>query len=249
MNDIIQVSSFPTAPILPRHQHDCWVFLYCTSGTATFVFDALEFTCQAGDVVVIPPDTRHSHPLSEEAGFFMLHMDSTALALHTPMRFRDDENQSLLHLFQDAAYHFGSESDYRESLLRAYGQLLSQHIISRCASSPRSQLVAELSHTIMQNYTNPNFELDELLKSAPYCYDYLCRLFRQELHTTPHKYLTDLRLQAAATALRAGNSSISETARMCGYHDPLYFSRMFKQKFGLSPREYARQAEADAPCP
>lgn len=249
MNDIIQVSSYPTAPILPLHQHDCWEFLYCTSGSATFVFDALEFTCQAGDVVVIPPETRHSHPLEEAASMILLRMDSTALALHAPMRFRDDGNQSLLHLFHDAAYQFRSESDHRVSLLRAYGQLLSQHIISQCASSPRGQLVAELSHTIMQNYANPNFELDELLKSAPYCYDYLCRLFRQELHTTPHKYLTDLRLQAAAAALRAGNSSITETAHMCGYHDPLYFSRMFKQKFGLSPREYAQQTDAAAPRP
>lgn len=242
MNDIIEAARHPSMCVLPWHQHDSWTLLYCTHGSAQLVFDGLEFTYRAGDVVVIPPETLHSHPLADASGCIVLRIDSTALTLHAPMIFPDDENQSLLHLFQDAAYLYRSAADDRVSLLRAYGQLLSQHIISRCATSPRSQLVAKISHSIIQNYANPNFELDELLRSAPYCYDYLCRLFRQELHTTPHQYLADLRLQAAANALRAGNGSITEIAHMCGYHDPLYFSRMFKKKFGLSPREYARQA-------
>jgi len=110
------------------------------------------------------------------------------------------------------------------------------------AVSPRNLLVEEIAQSILRNYPNPNFDLDGVLKSAPYCYDYLCRLFRNEMHTTPHKYLANLRLQTAADILRiATGKSITEVARMCGYQDPLYFSRMFKKKYGVSPREYARQ--------
>lgn len=244
MNNMLQATEHRLMPILPRQKQDSWTLFYCTQGCAKFCFDNLELACHAGEMAVIPPETPYAHPRAEACGGILLSIGSTALSLHAPMLFRDDENQSLLHLFRDAVYLFHSAAAYRASLLPAYGQLISQHIISRCASSPRSQLVAEIVQSIQQNYTNPNYELDELLRSAPYCYDYLCRLFRQELHTTPHKYLMELRLQAAANALRSGNSSITETARMCGYHDPLYFSRMFKKKYGVSPREYARQAEA-----
>lgn len=245
MNDIVQVAQHPSIPDIPRHQHDSWELFYCIQGTGKFIFGDLELVYHAGDVIVIPPNTPQAHTIADAASCLTLNLANTALTLHAPMIFQDDENQSLLHLFRDVAYLFHSASEYRTALLPAYGQLLVQHISSRCAASPRSQLVEEIAQSIVQNYTNPNYELDELLKSAPYCYDYLCRLFRQELHTTPHKYLMDLRLQAAANALRAGNSgSITETARMCGYHDPLYFSRMFKKKYGVSPREYAKQSES-----
>ena len=60
--------------------------------------------------------------------------------------------------------------------------------------------------------------------------------------TTPHKYLTNLRLQAAADTLCScyNNGNITEVAHMCGFHNPLYLSRLFKKKYGVSPREYYR---------
>lgn len=243
MNNVIHAELSQLAPSSLPHQHDHWEMLYCTGGSGAFLSqDGQELLFRAGDMIVIPPELLHHHTSLADASCLCLHIANAALALRQLALIRDDANQSLRHLFSDVHFLYGSDADYRGTLLPAYGQLLAQHISLRCPASPRNQLVEEIAQSIVQNYANPNYELDELLKSAPYCYDYLCRLFRQELHTTPHKYLTDLRLQAAADVLRAGSgSSITEIARMCGYHDPLYFSRMFKKKYGVSPREYARQ--------
>ena len=60
---------------------------------------------------------------------------------------------------------------------------------------------------------------------------------------TPHKFLMDIRLQTAAETLESDYgdaSSISEVARMCGFREPLYFSRVFKTRFGVSPTAYQR---------
>ena len=75
----------------------------------------------------------------------------------------------------------------------------------------------------------------------PYCSDYLCRLFREEMHTTPGRFLTDLRLQRAADLLLSDGerTAVSEIARQCGFRDPLYFSRMFKKRYQASPSRYA----------
>lgn len=242
MNDVILAGQHLLMPANSRHQHDSWEMYYCTKGSDRFVFDDLELLYREGDVIVIPPDTPHVHVNENGAACIYLHISDATLAFRYPVLLRDDDNQSLLHLFSDTHYLFNSDAEYRAALLPAYGQLIAQHVSSRRASSPRNLLVEEIAQNIVQNYANPNYELDELLKSAPYCYDYLSRLFRQEMHTTPHKYLLSLRLQAAADILRVGTgSSITEVARMCGYSDPLYFSRMFKKKYGVSPREYARQ--------
>lgn len=244
MNDVILAAAHSPLPAEAPHTHDCWEFLYCTGAACTISFDDRGFPCQAGDVVVIPPGTEHTHDSAASVQGFLLHIADATLAFRHPVLLQDDDNQSLLHLFGDALYQYQGSSDYRTALLQAYGQLIIQHISSRRAASPRSLLVEDLAQSIMQNYANPNYELDELLRSAPYCYDYLCRLFRQEMDVTPHKYLANLRLQSAADILRISTGrSITEIARMCGYNDPLYFSRMFKKKYGVSPREYSRQQE------
>lgn len=244
MNDVILAELQQSAAASAPHQHDCWELHYCTSGEGRFVLaDGPELLCRKGDIVVIPPETSHHHIGTADAACICLYIANATLALHQPALVSDDENASLLHLFSDMYYLFRSGTEHRTALLPTYGQLIAQHISVRRPASPRNLLVEEIAQSIVQNYANPNYELDELLRSAPYCYDYLCRLFRQELHTTPHKYLTDLRLQAAADLLRGSSgSSITEIARMCGYHDPLYFSRMFKKKYTVSPREYARHS-------
>ena len=65
-------------------------------------------------------------------------------------------------------------------------------------------------------------------------------MFKKETGLTPLQYLTDRRLENAASTLSTylGKGNISETARLCGFGDPLYFSRLFKKKYGVSPRSY-----------
>lgn len=243
MNDIISATrQLFTAPA-PRHQHDSWELLYCLHGSCSISAETADLLCGPGSMVILPPEIPHSLISQDSAECILLNIADTALALRQPAVLQDEDHRPLQHIFEDALCLFHSGAEYSAVLLSAYGQLLAQHVSCRRASSPRSQVVEEIAQSIVQNFANPNYELDELLRSAPYCYDYLCRLFRQEMHTTPHKYLANLRLQTAADILRAGSSSITETARMCGYHDPLYFSRMFKKKFGVSPREYGKKTK------
>ena len=57
-------------------------------------------------------------------------------------------------------------------------------------------------------------------------------------------------MENAASTLSTfwGKGNVSETARMCGFSDPLYFSRLFKKKYGVSPRNYAPEPAYPAPA-
>ena len=56
-----------------------------------------------------------------------------------------------------------------------------------------------------------------------------------------NQYLNDLRIQYAYELFATGVQSVSEIAVLCGYSDPLYFSKVFKKSAGLSPTEYMKQ--------
>lgn len=64
------------------------------------------------------------------------------------------------------------------------------------------------------------------------------RQFRQNLGCAPLTWLIDQRIALAQRLLAAGNPTIAAVARSCGYHDAEYFSRLFKDRVGFTPREW-----------
>ena len=55
----------------------------------------------------------------------------------------------------------------------------------------------------------------------------------------------DYKLEAAYRDLRIGEKKIKEVALSYGFTDPYYFSRQFKNKFGVSPKQI-RQRDPSA---
>ncbi|MGQ9902427.1 MAG: helix-turn-helix domain-containing protein [Fimbriimonadales bacterium] len=64
------------------------------------------------------------------------------------------------------------------------------------------------------------------------------RLFRVAMGCSPSEYLTELRLRRAATLLVSTNLSVSEIALEVGYLSLSHFSRVFRDRFGKTPRAF-----------
>ena len=105
------------------------------------------------------------------------------------------------------------------------------------------ELTQEIVEVLRKKAWDENFCLEDYLRSLPYTYDYLRRAFQRETGKTPLAFLTDLRLDFAAAKLRSGKTEIKELSSRVGIKDSLYFSRIFKKKFGTSPLEYAKRFE------
>jgi AraC-like DNA-binding protein len=60
-------------------------------------------------------------------------------------------------------------------------------------------------------------------------------IFNKHAGIGPGDYLTSYRLNRAKEMLITGDANVSDVAKSTGYPDPLYFSRMFRKKFGMSP--------------
>ena len=196
---------------------------------------------KASDLIVIPPMVSHRN--ESEQGFTNIHinMRSASLPIRTPSLIHDDSNHFILDAFTAAFYHFSSEHGRQSPLLAAYANLIVLQILASRDAPQHSSIVEEIERTIICNYPDENFELDRYLRTLPFNYDYLRKLFSREIGSTPLRFLIDTRLQAAAERLDAADReqmSVSEIAHLCGFHEPLYFSRVFRNKFGLSPLQY-----------
>jgi AraC-like DNA-binding protein len=82
--------------------------------------------------------------------------------------------------------------------------------------------------------------LSDLAKSANISKSECTRCFRQCLNTTPYQYLIEYRLSKAADMLKNTDLQIGEISLRTGFLQMSHFGRYFKEKAGMSPREYRK---------
>ena len=72
----------------------------------------------------------------------------------------------------------------------------------------------------------------------------LNRWFRQYIHSSPREYLESVRLSNAMNMLIEG-STVTEACINCGFSDCSHFIILFKKKFGLTPKQYIKNLNAN----
>lgn len=85
-------------------------------------------------------------------------------------------------------------------------------------------------------------ELSAVARLTP---NHFTTLFREHVGMPFTDYLAQQRIACAQRLLRNPTLNVNEIARQVGYEDPGYFARRFRQKIGLSPREW-RNRQADS---
>jgi AraC family transcriptional regulator len=75
----------------------------------------------------------------------------------------------------------------------------------------------------------------------------LVRQFKAVFHTTPHQYLTRIKLERAAELLKHTDKPVHEITWLCGFEDVSAFCRAFKSAFGIQPGNFRRETLSASP--
>ncbi len=138
--------------------------------------------------------------------------------LHSPAQLSDIASEAvLLHTF---AYLGGKLSNFSEN------------------DQGRTDLISIIQKYVDEHFSDPDFSLEQLGKDLKYNKKYLSTVFKRHVGVGIVDYLHTVRIQHACTMLKQGFTSVSDVALRCGYPDAQYFSKVFKRRMNLSPREY-----------
>ena len=100
----------------------------------------------------------------------------------------------------------------------------------------------QLTQYIGEHFTE-KISLNDLGQRFGYSKNYICVLFQKYFNTSLNLYLTDLRMEHAKKLLEDKTILVKEVAAMCGYSDYYHFFKVFKNHYGISPKEFRGEAE------
>jgi len=107
-------------------------------------------------------------------------------------------------------------------------------------------IVLRVKKYIDDNFSDPQICLEKISTEFSYNKKYLSTAFKQHLKTGVVDYLNTVRIQHACALMEQNYTSIQDIALLCGFSDPMYFSRVFKQKMGVSPKKHLQLRNEEA---
>ncbi len=211
-----------------------------TQTTAQIMQADKTFPVPANSFAVIPPLTEYS---ADNAVIITV---EKALLPFKEITVIPDSFGEVCRISEQAQFYEQSQIPKKELVLSALGGLVVALATAFSESVKYSPVTETVRAEILDNLSNVTFSLEAAIKKLPLNYDYVRKLFQKETGATPLEFLTGERMKLAKNLLQSGISNqysaytVSQIAEACGFAEPLYFSRVFKKYYGISPTEYTK---------
>jgi AraC-like DNA-binding protein len=229
--------------------------MMCVGGHGYASIDGREAHLHAGELLVIPRETRHTywaaddepwsiywvHFLGDEADYFVDRIPRRG----KPVPILPEAQAEAVRLFR---YCLNALYDGYGQATLIYAAQSVQHILSLLLFQNHSlpteqrkknwrtdlQSIFEFMHA---NLDQP-LRLEDFAAAADLSVSHFSELFRSQTGQSPMAYFIELRMRLACRLLDLSDKPVKVVAIEAGYRDPYYFSRVFKKAMGLSPEKY-----------
>ena len=135
------------------------------------------------------------------------------------------------------------KQQHRETL-EAYLALIESSSVPDTPAPPITEgfdpMLKRVMQFIEENLSDGSIGVGDMAAAAAVSRSGLQRKLKQTMGVTPQELLSEARIKHACQLLRQTDKPVAEIAYACGFNDPKYFSRCFKQSTGKTPSEYKK---------
>lgn len=253
-----------TAPhnMAVQHYHDSYEVYFLISGMRNHFIGEEYFYIMPGDVMLVKPFELHYSTSPEKFQYkrYVLNIKKHVLT-HTfsqqeieelfkifdyrILHLNEKEQSELLNLLKkvDQVYHsnqFLSDKLYKYTTAEIF--LFLKNVSDKRKITAPYQTDNEIIKAVRyinERYTE-NITLDDITEFLHMSKYHFCRVFKQFTGATFLEYLNNLRLTEAHQLLIHTKKSINEIALTTGFNSTAHFTRVFKQVYSQSPREFRK---------
>ena len=243
INFMLHRETFEGWKIHPRCIQD-YELVYVVRGHGEIQISNRQISVKGGDFICFRPNVPHSLWLSREPymEFYGVHFNFSEKSLMKEIpdymhldfgHWLEMQMRNLYEEYQQKRY----QGKWKQEIILQ--QILCEILIKKHAEQEPvnnkriSKVLAYIHENPFREYT-----LNDLQNYIGIKKSLFLKTFRNMTGTTPIQYILDLRLDYAKDLLIETDLPISQISEKCGFSDPFYFSRCFKKRYSLSPREY-----------
>ena len=215
----------------------CYGLSFCSSGQLTYTQNGKQLVSDPSHAILLPMNGTYSIFGDREGYFPVLNFSCEDLNCPEILSIPLSNPQSCLRDCETlrSIFLFGGSRAKAFSVFYGLLDKLSD------AASPGTNPLLPTIHYIEANLQDPSLSNTQLAAEAGISEVYLRKLFSRHYHTTPKQYILELRLQKARQLLTQSPATVTETAEQCGFSSLYHFCRIFKEKTGLTPTQYAKR--------
>jgi AraC-like DNA-binding protein len=258
---LYEVASFtcPASFVLPIERPDAYAVYLVDGGKGVYTLGSAQFPIKKSDIFVMYPNVpvRCESDKVEPLKLFALSFDGVDARLllnaagfepKNPVRTLDDFTAGQIAKVYDGIYVWRGQEIHSTVQSTSMIYLLMSTLV-KTATWDQSAMPPGWTGTvhfqkavdfIAYNYSKP-INVADIAGHVNLSRSRLYRVFMQQIFISPQQYLTDYRIRQAIHLLEKRKGSIKEIANAVGVEDPLYFSNLFKQVTGKSPKNYMRE--------
>lgn len=232
--------------------HPMLELTYVDQGELHSVADGLDILLRQGDMVLYGPDQWHMQyaDIGVAPRFVTISFDAVGGDLSGLYNRRFPSPQRAVALLQQMLREQERMDAYSNDMIL---HLLSQVLLTlqREADAPAERL--RTSHAVhneneiirrAQQYVSVHIRdrlsVPMVARNVNVSPSYLTALFHKHLQISPGEYIRRLKLQESKQMIRENTMNFTEIAAVLQYSTVHHFSRQFKEKFGITPSEYAK---------
>ena len=226
-------------------REDYLILLMC-KGDSEVYYGETKYTLKIGNLVIYPPHAKQKYVFSPESSALWCHFTGYAAeeilasygincGVHAI-----SANNTVIEKFL-ALIRKNMQSETQALSNPALLELLF-YISRTITNQEKNDIPKSISSTLDFIHLNYHKEisLDTLSKLSGYSKSRFSHLFSEAVGSAPKQYVNELRLKSSLDMLLSTKLSVGEISSSCGFADQLYFCKLFKKKYGISPSQYRK---------
>ena len=239
------------------HYHSLYEIYFMLEGNCTYFIDNKVYNVQPGDIVIIPEGVIH-HTRYDDISHCRVLINCAEKYIPSSLQ---TGMLSGSHLYRnplitdEAKKIFGKiEKEYKlkDSLsdevischTHSLFYLLMRNADGCLKVDDGNKVIEQAVAYIRENFAS-DISLSSLAKKFSVSPEHFSRMFKKETGLGFSKYLNSLRLQHAEQLLKSDRGqNITKIAEECGFEDSNYFSKKFKEMYGIAPKKVQKKLKA-----
>ena len=235
--------------LFPGESHSLPELLYVHKGTLHCVIEGREILLQEGEMVVFGPNQWHMFygDMDVEPAYLTLQFQPETADISGLLnrRFRLSEQRAFLP--QEMIREQISQDAFSHKMLWAQTCMLLVWLL-REPKLPREKTNGEYAiirqaQQYVCNHLREKLSVSLVAEQIDMSASYLTALFHKHLDISPGEYIRRVKLQESKRMIREEKMTFTEIAAALEYSTVHHYSRQFKEKFGITPSEYAKSIQ------